>query len=496
MRSIRYFIVLLVLVSLIGITYAESCRVVHQQTCLSGEYKVMGLSSDSNAHGELLNQDYYDWSLCCDFERERNCGDGDYEIVGLTDSTNAHASAPDGVTDGNSVCYGGLNCTERSGSCLSSEIGVLSLSDSNNAHLGTSSYNTNHLICCNPCLEGEELYGGNCVSKKIGYWSYYSDGRNAIIDMPINVVPDRTEIYLVLNNSRLNQGDSVSFNIYELDDGSEDDFIRTIAGTSDEFGNSVVKWIISQEDLEEQDCAFLGWVCESAEDFEFFFNITQVQIYSELPNLEVNITNAEGINFCRDYKEENSCETDFARVASRSIPDYEVICGYDNRYYDQYTGCILWQECGCVWEEGTCLASVEERMGNCPSGSNISGIGTCTFIENTLDDCSDGILEFSWNGIWNWHLSNYFDNEEECSNSMNNANCVEESWHADPYGKSKRCREGGSSIIPCTSEIPLPFFTLETFLATLVLLGVIYYFWNRKQKSPNKKKKVSKKRKK
>ena len=69
----------------------ETCSIIERSSC-SGNI-VMGISSTSNAHGELANQGNYDKVLCCNFPGSLTC-DGQNKIIGLSSSTNAHAEIP------------------------------------------------------------------------------------------------------------------------------------------------------------------------------------------------------------------------------------------------------------------------------------------------------------------------------------------------------------------------------------------------------------------
>jgi len=99
---------LFLIVLFLGFASAESCEI--KSSCLTGEYKVMGLSDFTNAHGQVWNAALeYSYSLCCDFEGTRDC-DGTNKIIGLSDITNAHAQIPSLTNYETDVCYGDLEC--------------------------------------------------------------------------------------------------------------------------------------------------------------------------------------------------------------------------------------------------------------------------------------------------------------------------------------------------------------------------------------------------
>ena len=95
----------------------NSCVITDRASCTSsGEYAVMGLSSTTNAHGELANQSNYNYVLCCNFAGSQTC-DGSNKIIGLSSVTNAHAEIPTETTYLNDVCYGNLSCISTSYDC-------------------------------------------------------------------------------------------------------------------------------------------------------------------------------------------------------------------------------------------------------------------------------------------------------------------------------------------------------------------------------------------
>ncbi|MEJ2268134.1 MAG: hypothetical protein P8X70_03600, partial [Nanoarchaeota archaeon] len=61
----KIFIIFFLIIILSGLISAESCTITERDNC-NGNI-VMGLSSETNAHAELANQENYDHVLCCDF---------------------------------------------------------------------------------------------------------------------------------------------------------------------------------------------------------------------------------------------------------------------------------------------------------------------------------------------------------------------------------------------------------------------------------------------
>jgi len=153
-RVIGAFIIFISLILLSGFISA-ACTLRQNTTCNPQETRVMGLTSSTNAHGQLANQSGYLYSLCCG-NKTTTCdvinpltGQPRNKIIGLSAQTNAHAEIPTGGTYTNNVCYGSFECINTTGSCLSpyDENPLLSLSATTNAHIGNfSDYSIK--ICC------------------------------------------------------------------------------------------------------------------------------------------------------------------------------------------------------------------------------------------------------------------------------------------------------------------------------------------------------------
>ena len=135
---------------------ADSCEI--KSSCSTGEYSVMGLSSLTNAHGELWDQGNYGYALCCDFGTgNRTCSSHlhpEYDdevpankIIGLSFVTNAHAEVTGKSNYEPEVCYENLACINTSSCDSDYSMELISLSDYTNAHIGNyEDYGIN--ICC------------------------------------------------------------------------------------------------------------------------------------------------------------------------------------------------------------------------------------------------------------------------------------------------------------------------------------------------------------
>ena len=124
---------------------------------------ILKISSNTNAHGEVYNQNIYSVSINysdvfgvnyigTEAEAHPTCNDANM-IVELSSATNAHAQRTGDYNNG--VCYGDMTCTIRSQECTGDEKCVVTLSSSTspdftNSHLAKcdsqESYPTK--VCC------------------------------------------------------------------------------------------------------------------------------------------------------------------------------------------------------------------------------------------------------------------------------------------------------------------------------------------------------------
>tara|TARA_Y100000034_G_scaffold37614_1_gene46282 strand:- start:6923 stop:7918 length:996 start_codon:yes stop_codon:yes gene_type:complete len=308
------------------------------------------------------------------------------------------------------VCYSDLDCINTALNCGDTgyNLSMFSLSNYTNAHIGgINDYSIK--ICCTSA--------SFIVSSSNVYWS--DDGINKI--STLDVVTGTTIVKLVLKNSGLPQGTEVSFNIWE-DDLFLDDSIKTMDATIDSNGDAIVEWIIILEDLEK-----------TLNDYdEFYIEINgEISDYLVLNILE--ISECANIVLCSDYDNQNSCGNDNCQIVETSIPS-NVDC-------DDPT-----INCYCSWDtQCNSEFSLQEENGTI--------IGTCTYVESTTDDCSDGFLSYSWAA----------------------------SWTEAPEDKPAECIDG-SRVIECPAQIQLPFFGIYNLIAAILLIAMIYFIILNKKK--------------
>ena len=517
-------------VFLLGITSAaDLCWIeTSASTCesTSGNNVVMYVSDSTNAHGELESRSSHNYKkvLCCNFGGGSTSCSGNNKIIGLSSSTNAHAERPENSRYNSNVCYDSLSsCFSTTSNCASGELEVLRLSSSTNAHISGPGQSYNTKICCTvseplmeppptlrECEDGIDNDGDGLVDypsdpgctsasdndeadtappppNAFAFWA-----NNNFVEITFkNVIPDVTNVKLVLENSGLSQGTNLDFDIREREFGP-DTRIRIISGTTNNNERVVATWTITQEDL------------DTATDLEeFYFRVNGEQSGSLTLNILPPV-DCGTVVICSDY-EQSDCENDYCQVAEISVPG-GVDCS------DTNTDCFCTQNgnaCGGAFsastttpptttppaEEGDGIISIGETcdgsewggITGCSDFGEFTGgvlscespgrfntfqcigievtreIGTCLITEGDVDEngCDDGFLTISWTGQWIW-------NEEE------------NPGHEDPEGLSLLCGEGGTRVIECPTQIKLPFFGLYNIIATIFLITIIYFILIRK----------------
>lgn len=437
---VAFILITFVFLATLVIAAPPTCSVITKSSCQSqGKYIVAGLSSNTNAHGELPSQNNYNYVLCCDFSGTATCA-GNNEVFSLSSTTNAHAEIPTDNKYTNKVCYRDLTCISTSYACGGGQvpnypISMLSLSSASNAHLAqTGSYGIN--ICCTSTTL--------IFPPAKSFWS--NDGISTVAQM--SIIPDVTKVKLVFEDLSISQATSISFTIYE-DDILADDNIRTVTATTTN-GKAVAEWIIRQQDLDK-----------TPNDYSAFYFIANgtTSNYLSLTLTSGSDLNLSNIFTCSDYTTQALCESDPAEVAEGSIPD-TIDCS------DPSIACF------CAWDSTT---------GKCGSAfgeldANGSLYGTCRISEqqNDANGCDDGFLTISWAGSWSWSNTN--------------------PSHTDPKGLQAKCNAGGTKTLECPAQVQLPFFSMANIIAAALIIAGIYLLWNMKKSKTAKRKKPKRKR--
>jgi cysteine-rich repeat protein len=368
----------------------EQCLIVQRAQCSgSGNYTVLGLSAQTNAHAELYNQNHYSYVLCCNFGNgiqsdECNGGAG---IVKLSSATNAHAETYTQSTYSNPVCYKGtggftFSCSPRTGSCLAGTYSILSLSAAIDAHVGLPGQYPVQ-ICCNvnggaagpvcgngaietgeTCDDSNTASGDGCssscqiesgwtcsgtpsvcqpITTPTAYWSNFQSG-NQINDVEIQL--GTTPLYMIIKNSGLSDG-THSFYVYEKDTLFEnglnwpDDLIKTVSGTVS-GGNASVLIIPTQTDW---DNANDGGNDDTYQTY--YFDVGGLES-NELnaSSAQLEIIQCSTIGLCSNYLSQSLCNADTCGVGPASAPS-DISCSDPSI------------SCGCWWNatSSTCSFS-------------------------------------------------------------------------------------------------------------------------------------------
>ncbi|MFH1787527.1 MAG: hypothetical protein ABH811_01940 [archaeon] len=470
----------------VGLVSADSCTI--KNSCVLGEYAVLGMSALTNAHGELASQENYDYVLCCDFGSGDTTCTGSNKIMGLSALTNAHAEIPTLNNYDSDVCYEGVSCISGSGCTAEYPEEILSLSASTNAHLGTFS-NYPVKICCNfegstecvtdeDCPEGYTCPDGNCISLLGEYYWASPNNLDLSITFPYTIDPGKTTLAMVFLNAG-SPGSELTFEIYE-DDLIVDDEIRVgtnaIPGQIDQENRGIGQWTVTEEDLGK-----------TSDKEEFVFLVTSNPTKFSPPlRLIIDDGMCVDIDYCSDYTEEIMCNLDPCNRHEASVERIApagVTCG------DDY-------ECQCEWREGECKPgwTPKGEDPDYPDDPDAPKRGTCVYEESTNDNCEDGYLTFSWDIDIDWPEDGSNDgwsNKLGCTNAGGTNNgCVEflksiepnfdNLWHYDVGMSVKnplltQCH-GGSKTIQCSAQMQLNFFGFYNLIVIFTLIFLVYIF--------------------
>ena len=338
------------------------------------------------------------------------------------------------------------------------------------------------------CDDGNTLDGDGCSDicalETEAYWAdRYGNRIGNNLEISANV---GSTIKMILNNSGLGMEEFVTFEIYE-DDLINDEEIRTINkgneiyGIFENIGYGIItiEWIITQEDYDAANELFA--------DYDgFVFRINEHQ------SNELTIWLEDETFWCSDYDNEDICErcNDYNCYAAKNSVDKKVFEAFPDVWGDLRCGseiavspeCNYVLECWCSWNSSatpSCGYEWELISYNCV---NYPAIGFCSYQENVTDDCDDGLLKYSWIATWTWGIDNGYDNYNDGpSNNESDYIFANGKYYYDPEKISERCSEA-TNIIPCPAQVQLSFFTLQSFLASLIILAAIYFAWNLKNK--------------
>jgi len=338
-------------------SFTPTCSVVERNNCIGSNYIVMGLSSSTNAHGELASEGNYEWVLCCNFGAGDTSCTGTNKIIGLSSSTNAHGEIPEETNYADEVCYEDLFCKSFSGSCTSTyPIEMISLTDDENAHIGNfSDYDTK--ICCNVGF-GVGIKWRN----KYGYDLDNDGGIEEIETLYVN--PGVTKVNSTQFDSDLGAYSPVNVDVYEDKTLWIDNKIKVLTGTVDSEENINLLWKINQLDIDNIDNI----------DNPIYFLINDDNLLRSENNFKMEVVSCIEISSCRNYLSEGICNADPCEVGGNNIPGLAVDCS------------DIDIECFCKWEEGECRTAWNAMGNESVDDGDIDGDG----IPNEDDEDIDG----------------------------------------------------------------------------------------------------------
>lgn len=219
--------------------------------CTNANQRIMKLSADTNAHGEVWDGALYPYEICYNdiFDGQIYAGTNPHNpenrvVLSLSSATNAHATGPDGSYT-TKVFYGDLVCALRENSCSPGEKIVVSLSEQSNAHLGA----------------GDKYKYKICCSAPLTYWANYNGEK-------ITLAGIGWTVKLVYESTSLTDGEDVNFKVYEHDFASNDNIITL--GAKAVGGKAIAEWNISWADIDDGGCDNQGG--NDCDEFFFLVN--------------------------------------------------------------------------------------------------------------------------------------------------------------------------------------------------------------------------------
>lgn len=358
-------LLILVIFASIGLTSAvanASCGITLRENC--GDTVVMGISDTTNAHGELYNQNNYDYTLCCNFENMDVKDSCSNRIIGLSSSTNAHAEAPNQGNYNNDVCYGDLECRGDLTDCTTDNnypLNLLNLSGDTNAHIG---WNYDTKICCKS--PSTRTTSTECQLNG-AYWSL--DGNSRLLDGDNNgeiddVIGDGSTIRIVVNGSPECDGGTASFTAQQDETGNEYDAEPAGFVLSDDGSHSkaVAKWTTPD----------VPSITFGTNEMKFNFTAsTSSKIISNSTLLVVEDTESDsGVNTCNDYKDSDSCWEDAEGIGEEATNN--DACPGDTK------------TCECQWDSGNSICDLKGTEDYTEPGTQPSrcDIGTTLCLTN------------------------------------------------------------------------------------------------------------------
>ena len=178
---------------------------------------------------------------------------------------------------------------------------------------------------------------------------------------------------------------------------------------------------------------------------------------------EAGEIDCDNVTSCSNYLTSGSCVSDLCGVVDGSVES-------NNPFVDCSAGDT---NCECSWVLNSCK----------PSYTNVAGgyvVGTCSYDESTSDDCTDGILSYSWSASWTWGHEGWIDWNDGPSANVGDYELDNGKYYYDPDRKFDGCVDG-NTIVECPASIQVGFFGTWNFVIAIIVLVGVYFFEGKKK---------------
>jgi hypothetical protein len=378
-----------------------TCSIVAKADCDTSTegYALIGLSAANNAHAQQLVgrafADWYPYVLCCAFGNgNKVCNTTvSNKVLGLSSDTNAHAEVPSlNNYQTWKICYEDLVCRASTTGCSIStnEVEIVNLSSPTNAHVGTGAgFQT--AICCT-----SKQFLSTC-QLTAARWEL--EEAIAISD----TIRQGVRLEVTGNDAAACDNQAVNFT---LTGGSSP--VTTLPTAVGFNGKDAIGiWYV-----EHQTCGV--WPFTS--DCSYRFNATIVRsIPLKTMRSSNTLTVTQGSeedlpppSSCSDYKEKALCESDeslynvsgtsdLTAETSCTDPGVECFCTWDETNNNCTLGYILYESGLCG--NGFTLCRAPSNIdycypgASCPTGQTApsDGVAGCGVEDSCAsDDCNDG----------------------------------------------------------------------------------------------------------
>lgn len=420
-----FFVLLGVILALGVVSGATSCN--------DGNQIIFRIESDKNAHGEIWNGDNnYVEEICFDNyfagPGSGDRGDGAGLVLRLSADTNAEARDP-GMEQGNypvEVRYGDLTCALRSSLCGDYDVGgrrgsfIVSLSGNTEAHLALSSGPYDWNLCCVSASEQPICnYDDDCDD---------SDGEN-----PINCPADCVGVGGFCGDDERNGNEECDGDDYGEFDGTCENYDSGLY----ESGN-----------LTCVDCEIEFEMCVESEDANFCEEYNNPFYYDDEENCPPGgciATSCDDINKLDLPSDFPGGNLDEFRMAA-----CEAGCGVADIDSSAPDDAINKR---CVWD------SDAEPDNRCQLAYDVVGGSSCIIEVIEESQCSeDGT-----------HRTITIRVREEGQDGPG---------QCDACGGEPTCQKD----VPCARVVRLPFFGMFSFVLSVAIISLVYFFYLQKRK--------------